>query len=107
MTLLAHLLDGRVSHGQLTIIDHRGDIRQFGTPAPGWPEITLRLHTANAERRILLNPRLGLGEAYMDGSVSVDGDNIMGLVELVRRNNPWEKGGEIGDPSTSKRLGDQ
>ena len=107
MTLLARLLDGRVSHGQLTIIDHRGDIRQFGTPALGWPEITLRLHTANAERRILLNPRLGLGEAYMDGSVSVDGDDIMGLVELVRRNNPWEKGGEIGDPSAIKRLGDQ
>ena len=55
----------------------------------------------------MLNPRLGLGEAYMDGSVSVDGDNIMGLVELVRRNNPWEKGGEIGDSGMLKRLASQ
>lgn len=104
MSLLARLLDGRIHQGRLTIIDRRGQTHGFGTPAPGWPDITLRLNAANAERRILLNPRLGLGEAYMDGSVSVDGDDIMGLVELVRRNNPWEKGGEIGDPSTLKRV---
>lgn len=105
MSLFARLLDGRIAHGQLTIIDHRGGRHHFGTPAPGWPEITLHLHTTNAERRILMNPRLGLGEAYMDGSVSVDGDKIMELVELVRRNNPWEKGGEIGDPTIIKRVG--
>lgn len=104
MPLLARLLDGRIRHGTLTIFDRRGQTHSFGTPAPGWPDVTLRLNAANAERRILLNPRLGLGETYMDGSVSVDGDDIMGLVELVRRNNPWEKGGEIGDPSAAKRL---
>jgi cyclopropane-fatty-acyl-phospholipid synthase len=98
------MLSGRIHRGQLTIVNASGAIDHFGTPAPGWPEITLRLHAANAERRILLNPRLGLGEAYMDGAVSVDGDDIMGLVELIRRNNPWEKGGEIGDPKLLKQL---
>lgn len=43
----------------------------------------------------------------MDGSVSVDDDDIMGLVELIRRNNPWENGGEIGDPKPIKRMLDQ
>ena len=52
----------------------------------------------------MLNPRLGLGEAYMDGAVSVDEDDIIGLVELVRRNNPWEKGGEIGNSKLLKKL---
>lgn len=104
MPLLAHLLDGRIHQGTLTIVDRRGQSHRFGTPAAEWPDVTLRLHSANAERRILLNPRLGLGEAYMDGDVSVDGDDIMGLIELVRRNNPWEKGGEIGDPSALKRI---
>ena len=66
--------------------------------------MTLRLQAPNAERRILLNPRLGLGETYMDGGVSVDDDDIMGLVELVRRNNPWEKGGEIGKRKPLKKF---
>jgi cyclopropane-fatty-acyl-phospholipid synthase len=104
MPLLDRLLDGRIAKGRLTVISRHGNERHFGSPTPGWPEVTLRLHAANAERRILLNPRLGLGEAYMDGAVSVDGDDIMGLVELVRRNNPWEKGGEIGDPKILKQL---
>jgi cyclopropane-fatty-acyl-phospholipid synthase len=104
MPLLQKLLSGRIHRGKLTIVDLSGAIYHFGTPTSGWPDVTLRLHTANAERRILLNPRLGLGEAYMDGAVSVDGDDIMGLVELVRRNNPWEKGGEIGDPKLLKQL---
>jgi cyclopropane-fatty-acyl-phospholipid synthase len=107
MPLLDRLLDGRIAKGRLTVVGSDGGQRQFGTLTPGWPEVTLRLHAANAERRILLNPRLGMGEAYMDGAVSVDGDDIMGLVELVRRNNPWEKGGEIGDPKLLKQLGNR
>jgi cyclopropane-fatty-acyl-phospholipid synthase len=104
MSLLDRLLEGRIRKGTLTVASSDGPLRTLGTPTAGWPDVTLRLHTANADRRILLNPRLGLGEAYMDGAVSVDGDDIMGLVELVRRNNPWEKGGEIGDPKALKRA---
>ncbi len=103
MNLIGKLLEGRIKQGSLTIVG-KGGARTFGKPAPGWPEITLRIHDAGAERRILTNPRLGLGEAYMDGAVSVDGDDIMGLIELVRRNNPWEKGGEIGDSKLLKKL---
>jgi cyclopropane-fatty-acyl-phospholipid synthase len=104
LTLLARLLDGRIRQGRLTVVDHHGQSQSFGTTEPGWPDIALRLQAANAARRILLNPRLGMGEAYMDGAVSVDNDDIMGLVELIRRNNPWEKGGEIGDPKPVKRM---
>jgi cyclopropane-fatty-acyl-phospholipid synthase len=104
LTLFTHLLQGRIQSGTLTIVDRDGRIQKFGSPAEGWPNVTLHFQTANAERRILLNPRLGMAEAYMDGAVSIDDDDIMGLVELVRRNNPWENGGEIGDPKPFKRL---
>jgi cyclopropane-fatty-acyl-phospholipid synthase len=104
LTLIAKLLEGRIRQGRLIIVDTSCHSQTFGTAAPGWPDVTMRLHSANAARRILLNPRLGMGEAYMDGAVSVDDDDIMGLVELVRRNNPWEKGGEIGDPKPIKNL---
>ena len=104
MSLLDRLLANRLAKGRLTIVGHDGHIRHFGDGDPAWPQATLRIHAAGAERRILTNPRLGLAEAYMNGDVSVDDDDVMALVELVRRNNPWEKGGEIGDPKPLKRL---
>jgi cyclopropane-fatty-acyl-phospholipid synthase len=107
MALLDRLLHGKIRQGRLTIVSPDGNSTHYGTATAGWPSITLRLNSARASRRIMLNPRLGMGEAYMDGDVSVDGDDIMGLVELIRRNNPWEKGGEIGDPKPLKRIFNQ
>ena len=105
MSLIKRLLDGRIRYGMLTIVHADGSRSVIGQPESGWPDVILNIKESNAERRILLNPRLGLAEAYMDGAITVDGDDIMGLVELVRRNNPWEKGGEIGNPSRLKRIG--
>ncbi|MBL0922979.1 MAG: class I SAM-dependent methyltransferase [Sphingomonadaceae bacterium] len=104
MSLLDRLLHGKIRQGRLTIVSPDGNSTYYGTAAAGWPSVTLRLKSAGASRRIVLNPRLGMGETYMDGDVSVDDDDIMGLVELIRRNNPWEKGGEIGDPKPLKKL---
>ena len=107
MALIERLLAGKIRHGTLRIERADGSISELGNRQAGWPDIILRIHNAAAERRILLNPRLGLGDAYIDGSVSVGDDDIMGLIELVRRNNPWEKGGEIGDSGMLKRLASQ
>ena len=107
MTLLDKLLSGRIREGTLNIIDRHGESKTYGTQSAGWPDVIMRIHHPAAERRILMNPRLGLGEAYIDGIVTVDDEDIMGLVELVRRNNPWEKGGEIGSPGALKRIAGQ
>lgn len=104
MALLERLLHGRLKKGTLTIKRPDGSMVTLGTSSPGWPDIVLNIRQGGAERRILMNPRLGLAEAYMDGAVDVEGDDIMGLIELVRRNNPWEKGGEIGDPRPFRRA---
>jgi cyclopropane-fatty-acyl-phospholipid synthase len=104
MSILDSLLRDRIRHGSLTIVSPDGKATPYGVQADGWPDVTLRIGRPDAARRILLNPRLGMGEAYMDGSVTVDDDDIMGLVELIRRNNPWEKGGEIGDRKPLKKF---
>lgn len=104
MSMLDRLLRGRIKHGCLTVVSPDGQSVDYGTEVDGWPNVTLRLTRPDAARRILLNPRLGMGEGYMDGSVTVDDEDIMGLVELVRRNNPWERGGEIGDRKPLKKL---
>lgn len=107
MPLIERLLAGKIRHGTLRIERADGSISELGSQQAGWPDIILHIHNAAAERRILLNPRLGLGDAYIDGSVSVGDDDIMGLIELVRRNNPWETGGEIGDSGMLKRIASQ
>jgi cyclopropane-fatty-acyl-phospholipid synthase len=107
MPLLDRILNGRIHHGRLNIVRGDGSAVSYGDGGKGWPNVTMRIHSPAAERRILMNPRLGLAEAFMDGDVSVDDEDIMGLVEIVRRNNPWEKGGEIGDPSMLKKVAKQ
>ncbi len=103
MALLDRLLAGRIHKGTLTIVRASGTIT-LGTPCAGWPDITLRVLSASAERRILTNPSLGLGETYMDGGVTIDDDDIMGLVTLVRGNNVWENGGQLRGPKPFKEA---
>ena len=104
MALIERLLAGRITKGTLTIHRPDGSASTLGAPAQGWPDINLRIHASNVERRILTNPSLGLGECFMDGSLSVDDEDIMGLVSLVRGNNVWEKGGKLKPPSAPKQA---
>lgn len=104
MSLLDRLLRGKITHGRLTIVANDGESSHYGDGVAGWPDVTMRIRSPSAVRRILLNPRLGIGETYMDGGVTIDDDDIMGFVEIIRRNNPWENGGEIGDPKPLKKF---
>ena len=104
MALLDHFLTRLISKGTLTRVDVDGATRIFGSPAPGFPDVTLRLHDRTAGRDIVLHPRLGFAEAYMDGRVSIDDDDIMGLVFLIRGNNPWESGRKLEADGIAKRT---
>jgi len=92
MALIDQFLTRLIHKGTLTLVHADGSTHSFGAADPDFPDITLRLHDKRVARDIVLHPRLGLAEAYMDGRISVDGDDIMGLVGLVRANNPWESG---------------
>ena len=48
--------------------------------------VTIRIHAPNVVRRCVLNAELALGEAYMDETMTVDGDDIYGLLDLITRN---------------------
>lgn len=104
MALLDRILNGRIHKGRLTINRADGSSVSYGNLADGWPNVVINIHKKGAERRILTNPRLGLAEAFMDGSLSVENEDIMGLADLVRRNNMWEVDGEIGDPKPIKKF---
>ncbi len=103
MTMLDRILNGRIKQGSLTILSHKGEESRYGERKSGWSDVTMRIKSSSAISRILLNPRLGMGEAYMNGDVTIDNDDIMGFIEIIRRNNLWENGGEIGDPKPFRK----
>jgi cyclopropane-fatty-acyl-phospholipid synthase len=85
--------------GTLTIIDHKGVARHFGTPTIGFPDVRLRFTDANVARDIALAPDVGAGEAYMNGRMIFEQGDVLDLVSLLRLNNPWEKGGITSNPN--------
>jgi cyclopropane-fatty-acyl-phospholipid synthase len=104
MAMIDRLLANRIHNGTLTI--HRGKATTvLGQAAESWPDIHLHILSKSAERRILTNPKLGLGEAFMDGSIRVENDDIMGLVALVRGNNRWENGGKLKPDTFLHKIG--
>ena len=82
--LLAHLLRHIVRRGRLTVIDSAGRSYSFGEP-PG-PVSTIRLHTKALERRMFFNPRMAVGEGYMDGTLTLEQGDIYDFLSLVMGN---------------------
>ena len=82
--LLAHLLRHIIRRGQLTVIDASGRTHRFGE-LPG-PVSTIRIHSKTVERRMFFNPRLAVGEAYMDGGLTLEQGDIYDFLSLVMGN---------------------
>ncbi|MFN3820653.1 class I SAM-dependent methyltransferase [Blastomonas sp.] len=95
MALLDTFLRRLVRQGTLQLTDHKGDTRTFGTPTPGFPDIAVRLADGDVARFIALRPRLGAGEAFMDGRLIIERGDVMDLISLIRANAPWDKGGDL------------
>jgi len=102
--LLNRFLGGKITNGRLGIVFADGSVSTFGQSVPGFPEIVIRFTDDRVPRDILTDPRLGAGEAFIDGRLVIELGDVMGLVTLLRANNPWDKGGDIGPPSALKRL---
>ena len=105
--LLEKLLARTVTKGTLTLIRSDGTSRSFGTPAPGYPEVTISLRDKRVARDILSDLRLGVGEAYMEGRILIERGDVMQLVSLMRANNRWEDGRRLTEASFARRLGNR
>lgn len=102
--LLDRFLSRAVKQGRLGIVFADGSVSTYGAPAEGFAEIVLRFTDSAVPRDIVLDPRLGAAEAFIEGRLLIEEGDVMGLVGLLRANNPWDKGGDIGPPSRLKRL---
>src|SRR4029079_16815093 len=79
--LLGLLLRRFVRRGTLRITTAHGSVFSFGD-ATGQP-VAIRFMTAAAERGVIFDPELRLGEAYMDGTLRVEEGTIADFLALV------------------------
>ncbi len=107
MWLLDQMLRRTVRKGELTVIDHDGRIRRYGEAGDGGRRVTVRLTDRGAAAHIARYPRVGAGEAYMDGRLVVEEGDIRELALLVSENAPEEDGGPLAARGLVRRLGDR
>ncbi len=101
MFLLAFFLKKLIREGTLHIIDASGKKHSFiGTAQP---EVTIRFHDKLLPMKLFLKPDLKAGEAFMDGSLTIEGDqDIFDFLFLITKNMEWRRGNALhltgGDP---------
>ncbi len=83
--LLVALLRTLIKKGSLTYYDPTGRRHDFGDPAEG-PGVTIRITDRLTPLRIAIDPRMALGEAYMDGHLRIEQGTIYDFLELAARN---------------------
>ncbi len=86
MFVLGILLNQVVREGQLTVIDPDGNRHAYGPG--GAPRSTIRIHDNATVRHILRDPHLAVGEAYMDGRLTIEEGSLYDFLDLVTRGEP-------------------
>ena len=91
MALLDKLLGNLVTRGRLTVVLPSGREQAFGPG--GGAEMRIKVADRATMLAIARDPRLGFGEAYMDGRVTIERGTLLELMELIVGGNPWERKG--------------
>ena len=84
--LLLILLRQFFRRGSFTVTTAAGSTYTFGDGSG--PPLAVRFTTAAAQRAVLLDPELKLGEAYMDGTLVVEQGSIAEVIASLLRQEP-------------------
>ena len=82
--LLSLLLNRLIRVGILRIIDANGRTHLF-QGADG-PAVTVRLHDKALHHRLYTNPPLAMGEAYTNGTLTIEDATLYDFLDLIGRN---------------------
>ena len=77
------LLARGIKQGCITVIDWTGRSQSFGE---GWPRVTVRIADRGTDLRLASNPWLAVGEAYMDGTLTIEQGSLYDLVDIGMAN---------------------
>ena len=83
--MLTRLLNTWVKRGSLTFIDVDGRRHTAGGLGPG-PSVVLKLHRRGTLRRLVLDPALRFGEAYVDGDFTFAEGTLRDLLTIAAIN---------------------
>jgi len=89
MALIDQLLGKILKRGTLTLIDTDGARTTYGPG--GGKALTVRVTDGKVLFDLARSPRLGLGEAYMDGRLVIEDGTILDLMEMIVGANRWEE----------------
>lgn len=83
---LSHMMKAFVKKGTLTVTDHKGSRHKFqGTS--GGPDVTMLISDPSLYHKLVFNPELHAGEAYMDERMSfVEGSTLRDFLQLFSIN---------------------
>jgi cyclopropane-fatty-acyl-phospholipid synthase len=88
--ILRHLLPSLVRSGSLEVETADGVVATYGDGTG--PKIAVKVMDSAAERALLVDPSLALGELYMDGRIVVTRGDLYDLLALGARNLAMEGG---------------
>jgi cyclopropane-fatty-acyl-phospholipid synthase len=82
--LASRLFERIITIGRLRVLDAGGKFHTFdGSPGAS---VTIRLHDRALHWKLLVRPRLYLGEAFMDGTLTVEEGSLYDLIDLLAVN---------------------
>jgi cyclopropane-fatty-acyl-phospholipid synthase len=83
--MLANFIFGAViKAGDLTVIDAGGGSHRYGDGSG--PPVTIKLHGRKAEWELFRNPKLGVGETYMDGRLTIEAGSLRDFLLICTSN---------------------
>ena len=92
MSLIGKLVGKLLSKGSITLLMPGKAAQTYGPG--GGKHLTVRFSDRKVAFDIVKNPRLGVGETFMDGRLVVEDGTILDLLELIVGSNRWEDKGE-------------
>ncbi len=81
--LLIGLLRTIIKAGGITLIDARGRTHEIEGDLDAGPSVTIRLHDRALHRKLLLNPKLHFGQAYMEGTLTIEDGSLYDLIDVL------------------------
>ena len=81
---LRYVFEKVVREGCLAVRDSDGTLHRFGDGTG--PPVVVHLRDRRLEKELALNPQLAVGEAYMDGRLTVEAGTIYDFLEITLRN---------------------
>ncbi|MFV2053475.1 class I SAM-dependent methyltransferase [Aliiroseovarius sp. YM-037] len=86
LRMVGHL----IRHGTLSVTMPDGSTHHFGDGAGD--KVAVTITEPEVLRRFLLSPELAIGEAYTDGHLTIEDDDLYGLIALGTKNLTLGKG---------------